>query len=729
MSDAIHLNSTSRVVRVAVPKPLRTLFDYEVPVMLPMPRPGARVRVPFGPGTTIGVAVECDTAARPDVVLKPVTEVLDATPVLEPSILTLTRWAADYYHHPVGDALFSALPAALRDGAGLETLYEAHWRLTAVDPAALARAPRQRALADHLAAHSGCASEVDLHAAGFDTRTLHALEARGAIARYLDLPVAPLERRSSDVVLNADQAAAVGALRAALGRFEAVLLHGITGSGKTEVYLSAIDTVLDAGRQALVLVPEIALTPQTIRRFERRFGAAAAYHSGLPERARGQVWEACRSGRARVLVGTRSAIFVPFADLGIIVVDEEHDGSFKQQDGFRYSARDLAVIRARNADIPVVFGTATPALETLHNARVGRYRHLRLHARAGAASPPRLRVVDLRGQSLTEGMSAELLHAVDAHLREGNQALLFINRRGYAPSFLCTQCGWTASCDRCTVRFTLHLHPPELRCHHCGVQRPVPKTCPSCGAEGLRPVGYGTQRTEQALLARYPDVPVIRVDRDSTRSTARLEAHLDAIERGEPALLVGTQMLAKGHHFPRVTLVAVLNADAGFASADFRAPEHSAQLITQVAGRAGRAERAGEVLIQTFDPDNALLRSLVEEGYDGFADRELGNRAAAGLPPFRAMALLRAEAADIGRAIAALAELIAPVRGVPRLDVWGPVPAPMARRADRYRAQCALVADERPYLARLLDRVVDATDPRALRGVRWSIDVDPYDMV
>jgi primosomal protein N' (replication factor Y) len=721
---------TPRIVRVAVPRRLRALYDYSVPEGMPMPAPGARVRVPFGSTTLVGIAVEPAQSAGTAAPLKPVTALLDERALLDQGIVTLVRWAADYYHHPLGDALTSALPAALRDGASPASLYDIVWERTGtIQLSTLARAPRQRDALAHLERAGGRASESALRDDGFDARTLRALEARGAVRALADLPFPPLARAPSAVVLNPDQAAAVAAIAGAIGRFDAALLHGVTGSGKTEVYLHAISAALDAGRQALVLIPEIALTPQTRRRFEERFGSVAVYHSSLGERERGQVWEACRSGRARVLVGTRSAVFVPFAELGIVVVDEEHDGSFKQQEGFRYSARDLAVMRARNAGVPIVLGTATPALETLYNVRQGRYRHLRLTARTGSAAPPILRIVDLRGQTLDGGISTELDQALGAHLAAGNQALVFINRRGYAPSFLCTLCGWSASCDRCEVRLTLHLHPPALRCHHCGAVRAAPEQCPSCAREALHPVGFGTQRTEQTLEARFPGVPVLRIDRDTTRGTARLEAHLEHIARGEPAILVGTQMLAKGHHFPRVTLVAVLNADAGFASADFRAPEHSAQLIEQVAGRAGRAEHPGEVLIQTFEPGNPLLRSLVHEGYDGFAARELDNRAAAGLPPFRAMALLRAEATPLDAAIDALARLVAPVRGSPRLDLWGPVPAPMARRADRFRAQCALVTDDRPHLGRLLDRIVAQADERALRAVRWSIDVDPYDMV
>ena len=518
----------------------------------------------------------------------------------------------------------------------------------------LARAPRQRAAWLELRAAGGWASHDALLRAGVDAPALRGLVTKGLIEAAGPPPAPPLRIGRADFELTQEQLAATAAVRAALGRFECLLLDGVTGSGKTEIYLQVIESVLARGDQVLVLIPEIALTPQTFERFSGRFGDAAVYHSGLTERERAQAWQACRSGHARVLIGTRSAIFVPFARLGLIVVDEEHDGSFKQQDGFRYSARDLAVKRAQLLGIPLLMGTATPALETLHNARRGRYRHLRLIGRPGAAHNTLIRLVDIRGLKLDHGLSAPLRAAIGTHLEQGNQVLLFINRRGYSPAYLCTRCGWCAGCPRCESRLTLHQSPARLRCHHCGLDAPLPARCPDCGDDALRAVGVGTQRSEQGVAEAFPDVPVLRIDRDTTRSARTMASHLELIARGEPAVLVGTQMLAKGHHFPRVTLVGVINADAGFASPDFRAPEHTAQLIVQVAGRAGRAERPGEVWIQTFNPNNPLLTALVEHGYEGFAVAELEHRAAAGLPPLRAMALLNADGVDMQRAHACL---------------------------------------------------------------------------
>jgi len=706
------------------------LFDYLLPDAWPIPQSGSRVRVPFGATELIGIAVATLEPAESSTDLKCIREVVDTEPILRSDVFELIRWAADYYHHPPGEALFAALPIALRKGQQLQPLLQRFWRLRLSDAEAPLpnRAVRQLAALTHLRSRGGWTSHESLTAAGVDARTLNGLADKCLIEAAGPPPSPPFAAVAPDFALTDEQLAACDAARAALGRFECLLLDGVTGSGKTEIYLQTIESVLARGEQALVLIPEIALTPQTLDRFTLRLGSAAVYHSGLTERERAQAWQQCRTGQARVLIGTRSAIFVPFLSLGLIVVDEEHDGSFKQQDGFRYSARDLAVKRAQLLRIPLLMGTATPALETLYNARRGRYRHLRLIARPGAAHATSIRLVDIRGLSLEHGLSAPLSNAIARHLADGNQVLLFINRRGYSPSYLCTRCGWCAGCPRCESRLTLHQTPSRLRCHHCGLDAPLPARCPACGHESLRPVGIGTQRSEQGVAQTFPNVPVLRIDRDTTRSARTMAAHLELIGRGEPAILVGTQMLAKGHHFPRVTLVGVLNADAGFASADFRAPEHTAQLIIQVAGRAGRAEHPGEVWIQTFNPNSPLLKALVEQGYEGFAAAELAQRAAAGLPPLRAMALLKADGVDMARTQACLTTLTESLVGRSGLEVLGPVPAPLARRARRYRSQTVLLATDRANLGSALDEMIARHGQGRFAGVRWSIDVDPYDM-
>jgi primosomal protein N' (replication factor Y) len=696
-----------------------------------MPAIGARVRVPFGSRTLIGVVVEgleeptglLAKAAK----LRPLTELIDGEPLLPDELFGLLLWAARYYHHPIGEVFDAALPGLIRRGEPPERFEPVYWRVTDAAATTDKRAPRQQAALQLLQSRGGTASAAALAEAGYERRTIRALHDKGYIDQ-VPAPTGVLDGEAVTIVLNEEQQRACDAICEDLARFSCVLLDGVTGSGKTEVYLRCIDAALRGGGQALVLIPEIGLTPQTLARFAARFGSVEAYHSGLSELRRAEVWQACRTGRARVLIGTRSAIFVPFQRLALVVVDEEHDGSFKQQDGFRYSARDLAVKRCQQLSIPLVLGSATPSLESLRNAGLDRYRHLPLTRRAGIAEVPKTRIVDLRGARLRDGLSEELIRAIQEQVGAGNQVLVYINRRGFSPAYLCTGCGWNAECPRCDRRATLHQRPPGLRCHHCGWRAPLPHTCPACGRAELLPVGTGTQRGETALVELLPNVDVLRIDRDVSRSGARLETQLERIQTGEPAVLVGTQMLAKGHHFPAVTLVAVVNADAGLFSADFKAPEHTAQLIVQVAGRAGRAERPGEVWIQTYNPDNPLLKTLVENGYPGFVRTELAAREQAALPPYRAMALIRAEALSVDAARQCLNELTEPLRGQPDLELWGPIAAPMARRADRHRMQSVVIGD-RGALHRGLTRALSSVGDRRFAGVRWSVDVDPYDMI
>ncbi|MGH8400517.1 MAG: primosomal protein N', partial [Gammaproteobacteria bacterium] len=527
--------------------------------------------------------------------------------------------------------------------------------------------------------------------------------------------------------LNSAQAHAAAEVIAAAGSFHAFLLDGVTGSGKTEVYLEIISAVVRAGRQALVLVPEIGLTPQLLARFRARFGAVAAFHSGLSDAERLQTWLAARDGRARVVIGTRSAVFVPLKHPGVIVVDEEHDASFKQQDGFRYSARDLAVVRAQRSTIPVLLGSATPSLESIYNVKQKRYTQLELPERAGSARHPSLRLLDVRSRWLDEGLSDLLLDAIRRHLDADGQVLLFLNRRGYAPTLMCHACGHVLGCRRCDARMTLH-GSQRVQCHHCGAQRGLPAACERCGATDFGLFGQGTERIEAALVRLFPDAGVVRIDRDTTRRKGSMKTMLDGVHQGTHRIMIGTQMLAKGHDFPNVTLVGILDADQGLFGVDFRASERMAQLVMQVSGRAGRAERPGEVLIQTHHPDHLLLTHLVREGYTSFAEAALQDRRMAGLPPFTAMALLRAEAptAAAPRAfLESVRPLLTAACGV-KVEVLGPVPAPMERRAGRYRAQLLLLATHRTPLQDGLAQVLPQLQSlRQARRVRWSIDVDP----
>ena len=719
-----------QVVTVAVPRPLRRLFDYSVPDGGSVPAAGSRVRVPFGNSAVVGVVVGRASGSEHE--LKPIDEVLDETPLLTADLIELANWLSRYYHHPIGDTYATLMPKLARRGAVAKATPMLAWEPTVeAPPDALARAPVQRRALERLIENgvaAGAVDDADVAALGIPRRALKALERRGLVR---GVALEPTYRvASGGIELTEEQRAAVQAIDASRGSATVHLLQGVTGSGKTEVYMRAIERVLAAGQQALVLVPEIALTPQTTRRFRSRFGAAATLHSGATDRQRFDAWIDCRNGRHQILIGTRSAVLAPFRKLGIIVVDEEHDGSYKQTEGLTYSARDVAVKRGQLLGIPVVLGSATPCLETLENVRRRRYRVARLHERPAGVALPKFSVLDVRGLALQEGLSEPLLRTMDRHLAAEGQVLVFVNRRGYAPVLVCGDCGWQALCAHCEARLTTHRWPGGagggaralMICHHCEERYRLPTACPDCGAERLRLVGVGTQRVEDALAERHPDVPLYRIDRDTTRRTDRLAADLDAIRAGGAAILVGTQMLAKGHHLPDVTLVAVVDADAGFLSADFRGPERTAQLIVQVAGRAGRAGRAGEVWVQTLDPDNGNLRALIESGYEGFVRTERDIRRAVGMPPFGALAIVRAESRSEAAATRVLED--AATRMLPfAVQVAGPSPAFPARRSDRYRHQLLVLSEKRTDLHRALTAL--AQSPPEASNARWSIDVDP----
>jgi primosomal protein N' (replication factor Y) (superfamily II helicase) len=732
------LAAVTEILRVALDTPLRRLFDYLPPAGgAPAATPGARVRVPFGRQRLVGMVVGCASdSPLPPARLKPVLEVLDREPLLDAPSLALLQWAAEYYHHPLGEVLASAVPKALRLGAPARERTEL-WQLTECGAAALAageprRAPRQRALLALLQPQGLSAQALNERSPGW-REAARALLARGYIASCeFEAPAAAghATLRGPGPPLNPEQAAALAALVPALGSFAGFLLHGITGSGKTEVYLRLIEQVLAAGAAALVLVPEIGLTPQLVARFRSRFDTPlAVLHSGLSDGERLEAWRAAASGSARVVLGTRSAVFTPLPRLKLIIVDEEHDASFKQHEGgFRYSARDLALVRARQADVPVVLGSATPALETLQNVALQRYGLLRLTQRATPAPPPLLRLIDLRGESLSGGLSTTARLTIAQHLTDAGQVLVYINRRGYAPTLLCTGCGWTAPCRECDARLTVHLAAGRLRCHHCGADAPLPARCPQCGF-AVKAVGQGTERVAETLAGVFPAVQIARLDRDVVRSTSELDAVMQRMANGAARILVGTQMVTKGHDFPNVTLVVVLNADQGLFSTDFRAPERLAQTLVQVAGRAGRGVRPGEVLIQTEFPEHPLLQSLLTHGYDGFARAALAERAQAGWPPFSRLAALRDSAPSAAQALEFLSEarrLAQPPAGVRLL---GPVPAAMAKRAGRYHAQLLLESRARAALHDFLDRWLPQVEQlKSARAVRWSLDVDPLEL-
>ena len=724
-------------LRVALPVPLPQLFDYLPPATGPAPTAadvGRRVRVLFGPRELVGV-VEGIGQAEDPAALRPILDWLDARPLLEGELASSLQWLARYTHAPLGEVLATALPAPLRRG---EPLPDTHGWALKLTEAGAAGADRLRAgtRPQRLAAllQAGPVDEQLLDDQLDDWRSaFRALLKRGLIER-IEVPASiPQPCALSGLVPNPQQQEAIDAVTAATG-FHPYLLDGVTGSGKTEVYLQAIHHCLQQGRQALVLVPEIGLTPQTLNRFRSRLGMPVhALHSGLNDTERARVWAAASRGEARVIVGTRSAIFTPLPQAGLIIVDEEHDGSYKQQDGIRYHARDFALVRGKALDVPVVLGSATPSLESLHNARSGRYTHLRLQQRAGDAKPPGVRVFDVRKRPLQDGLSPEVLAGIGQHLAAGNQVLVFKNRRGYAPVLLCHDCGWTAPCKRCSTPLhstpmTVHGAGRRLQCHHCGARQPVPLACPDCASLALQPQGIGTERLEERLLQVFPDHPVLRIDRGTTARRDALEQTLATLG-DQPGILVGTQILAKGHDLPKLTLVVVVGIDEGLFSADFRASEKLAQQLIQVAGRAGRAERPGEVWLQTHHPDNALLHTLVNGGYHAFADAELAQREAAGFPPFAHLALMRAEAKQVEQANEFLAAVKQLIPGDSTVERYGPMPAPMPRRAGFQRTQLLLSAAQRKPLHGLLDQLMMQVYalPQA-RRVRWSLDVDPMDL-
>lgn len=660
------------ILRVAVPVPLRFPLDYLLPDDFQGElKPGMRVRVPFQRREIIGIIVDITQQTTiPSKQLKQAIAILDAQPVLPSEIISLATFASQYYHHPIGEVFEAFLPALLRKGK----------------PATIGRERR--------------------------TKTQY------------DLIPGP--------ILTEAQQHSVENILLSLHQFQTFLLHGVTGSGKTEVYFKVIAAVLNENRQALVLVPEIALTPQTVARFQERFGIpTAVLHSGLTDRERLNAWVKATSEDAKIIIGTRSAIFTPITRLGVIIIDEEHDSSYKQQDGFRYSARDLAILRARQANIPIVLGSATPSLESQYNVMQNRYQLLALPERAGLSKLPRFHVVDVRNQKLDQGLSTKMLQAIRMHITQGGQVLLFLNRRGFAPNLICHRCGWTARCHRCDANMILHQQPPGLHCHHCASMRAVASACPECKNRELVPLGLGTERIELALQKHFPEIGITRIDSDTLRKKGMMQEKLADITSGRSQILIGTQILAKGHHFPNVSMVAIIDADSGFFSADLRASERIGQLLVQVAGRAGRAEKPGEVWIQTRHPDHPLLIKLLVEGYIPFSQAILQERQQTLFPPYGYLALLRAEALDKDLPLGFLTQvrqLLSPA-SAPNIQLLGPIPSPMERRAGRYRAQLLIKTEHRSKLHPFLSELIKTIDKlKMTRQVRWALDVDPLDM-
>ncbi|MGB0237364.1 MAG: primosomal protein N' [Cycloclasticus sp.] len=727
-------------LNIAVDTPLHRIFDY-----LPInnsPRSdyqaGQRVSVSFGRRQKIGVILNVSSSTDiGKTQLKPISKLLDAEPLLSPEDLKLYQWAANYYHSPIGEVFAQTLPKQLRSGKEptikLATLYSLSQSGHALDETCFNRSPRQRALWQQL---KSTANPVDRHVfatLNWDWRSpINSMIKKGWVdvqhedVSTLSHPEPPLFSP------NSEQQAAIKAISKKQQAFQVFLLDGVTGSGKTEVYLQLIQQVINNDKQVLILLPEITLTPQLAERFRKRLATQMVVsHSGLNDSQRSQAWLRIKKGLANILLGTRSAVFTPMSAPGMIIMDEEHDPSFKQQEGFRYSARNVAIMRARDYNIPIVLGSATPSLESLHNVQQNQFTHLVLTKRTAGASPPVIRLLDCRHQTLDNHLSPSLLNAIKKTLERNEQVILFVNRRGFAPVLMCHRCGWVGECRRCDSRLVIHKEAHLLKCHHCGTEHSIPSTCPSCQEAELFPLGLGTERVEETLNSHFPDTPITRIDRDSTRQKDAMQSLINQVRQGGGQILVGTQMLAKGHHFPNVTLVGIVDIDAGLFSCDFRASERMAQLITQVAGRAGREEKPGRVLIQTHQPEHPLLNTLIEHGYARFAKDALAERQQAQLPPYHYHALLRVNAVKEQAVLNFLTDVGHLISNIPltSIQILGPVPAPMLKRAGRFRYQLLIESPQRKARHQFLKILLPELEKmKSSRQVRWSIDVDPIDI-
>ena len=705
-----------------------------------------RVKVPFGQSTKIGLVVAVTQEVNQDnpvplEKLKSVIAFIDDKPLLNQQLLNLFSWMEKYYHAPPGEIWQTLLPNALLKGEAADMRRESYWYITQQGMQVLAddqlakNAIKQRQVLQFLAANPQGLAHDSLSAHDFNYTTFKTLAGKKWVQQSYALTTAepsqnsPLNSQSHPIQLNQAQQKAVEQVQAQLSNYAAFLLFGVTASGKTEVYLRLIESVLMQGKQALILVPEIGLTPQTLKRFEDRFKVEIVLlHSAMTDKQRLQSWLKARNGSAQIIIGTRSALFTPLKSPGIIIIDEEHDKSFRQQQGFRYSARDVALVRAHLENIPILLGSATPSMETLHNVAKQKITQLDLPQKAQASSDLNFRIIDLKQQVLNQGLSNTLIEAIKKHLQQKGQVLLFLNRRGYAPVLLCHECGWSQSCQRCDIHFTYHHQNHFLQCHHCGSSRKAPVACHQCHCEQMVPVGIGTERLQEAVSQLFPEAKVARIDRDTTRRKTAMQDFVSSIKSGEVDILIGTQMLAKGHHFPAVTLVGLVDMDGALYSADFRAPEYAAQLITQVSGRAGRADKPGEVLIQTHHAEHPMLQQIIHSGYAEFAKSSLQERREAELPPQAFSAMFQAESPLLNP----VKQFLDDVRQILdrysnlKVELLGPAPAVYVKKAGKFRYQLFLQTANRNQLHQLLElTLTDIEKLKSAGKVRWRLEVDP----
>jgi len=729
------------ILNIALPVPLRRTFDYTIgDIPIENLVPGIRILVPFGKrqqktGMLVKLTNQTDIARDK---LKKVISIIDSEPVISKADLKLLQWTADYYHHPVGEVIFNALPASLRQGKPAILKVNYSWCLSEqgkeIDPLTLIRAPKQLALLKLLLLHSKPMSALEIESRILHSRTpLIALQKKGLVTKSKTSDDKNITANNkTDINLNSEQEHASHQLIKSLCAKHVFLLDGVTGSGKTEVYIKVMQAVVEMGKQVLILSPEIGLTPQLVDRITSRIDARVAIlHSGLSDTDRLRAWLDAKNGHADIIIGTRSAIWSSLKNPGLFIVDEEHDLSYKQQDGLRYSARDIAVVRGNLSNSPVILGSATPSMETLRNVELEKFQLLKLDRRAGEACNPIVKIIDLRNQAMKGAVSQVLLNAIKKELSNGKQVMLFLNRRGYSPTIMCHHCAWIAKCERCDRNMTYHKQRNTLSCHHCDRQHPLQLDCPDCSAKDFLEIGHGTERLTETISECFPKARVLRIDRDSTRRKGSMETMLNTIKEGKADILIGTQILAKGHHFPNLTLVGIIDTDGGLCSSDFRASERMAQLFIQVSGRAGRERSAGSVLLQTHFPDHPLLNSLIKNGYGEFARNLLHERQEANLPPYSYLALLRSEAHQQGPQWEFLQKAAALLKNIGRhLQIYGPIPAPMEKRAGKIRMQLLVLSNNRAALKQAMQSCTPVIEKLPIaKKVRWSLDIDPQDMM
>ena len=720
----------SCIIEIAINCPLRQTFDYLSDESANCWQPGMRAKVPFGSKTVIGIVTAVKKADPQGRQLKPVIERLDETPCLDTELFELVIWLSAYYHHPVGDCFATALPKKIRQGDDVKPAQQTIWQAVTNDNGKLGK--KQQDIIDALQQQPEGISEQALKNTFGNIKTsLQGLLSKSRVNKFQRTDVEySVENQQTHWPLNAQQSDVYQQIQQATGSFQPFLLHGITGSGKTEVYLSLAREQLKLGKQVLILIPEISLSGQFVARFRQGLtGRVVLSHSGINDSQRKQAWCLANSGEADVIIGTRSAVFMPLKRPGLLIIDEEHDSAYKQQDGLRYHARNILLMRAKNLNIPIVLGSATPSLESLYQASLGKYQLLTLNKRAGNAVLPVVSLVDLSIEPKAV-ISRVLQQKIQQHLQNQQQVLLFINRRGFAPVLMCHSCQWQATCKSCDAKMVVHQQRRQLFCHHCGLIQRLPETCPECHSDDLNTYGAGTEKIEQLLQTLFPQTPVLRIDRDTTQTVNAFDQLFQPIRDGQSAILVGTQMLAKGHDFHKVTLVGILDADQGLFSADFRASEYLAQSITQVTGRAGRGQQQGEVLIQTRQISHPFWTELLAQDYDKLAGNLLNERISMQLPPASFWAIWRAESPQAEQAMALLQELADKVSDQHQVQVLGPVPALMEKRAGRYRAQLVFCSPSRNALHRLINKHIESiSKARLARKVRWSLDIDPIELL